>query len=112
MADASAALAAGRRADAKQLLKEAADRFRSVAALLQLARVQSGDGEAAGALDSLQKARALAPNSEEVLSALGQVALAARLPVPAAGAFEALTRMCPEVAQYHVPVRGLADGGG
>jgi tetratricopeptide (TPR) repeat protein len=100
IADASAAIAAGRRADAKQLLKEAADRFQSVAALLQLARLQSGDGEAAGALDSLQKARALAPSSEEVLSALGQVALAARLAVPAAGAFEALTRMCPEVAQY------------
>jgi tetratricopeptide (TPR) repeat protein len=100
IADASAALAAGRRADAKQLLKEAGDRFRSVAALLQLARLQSGDGEAAGALDSLQKARVLAPNSEEVLSALAQVALAARLPGPAAGALEALTRMCPEVGQY------------
>jgi tetratricopeptide (TPR) repeat protein len=100
IADASAALAAGRRAEAKQLLKDAADRFQSVAALLQLARMQSGDGDAPGALDSLQKARALAPNSEEVLSALAQVALAARLPGPAAAALEALTRMCPEVAQY------------
>ena len=100
MADASAALAAGRRGEATRLLKEAADRFHSVAALLQLARVQSGDGDAPGALDSLQKARVLAPNSEEVLSALAQVALAARLPGPAAGALEALTRMCPEVAQY------------
>ena len=62
--------------------------------------MQSGDGDAPGALDSLQKARALAPNSEEVLSALAQVALAARLPAPAAAALEALTRMCPEVAQY------------
>ena len=33
-------------------------------------------------------------------SALAQVALAARLPGPAAGALEALTRMCPEVGQY------------
>jgi len=100
IADASAALAAGRRADAKQLLREAADRFQSVAALLQLARLQSGEGDAPGALDSLQKARALAPNSEDVLSALAQVALAARLPGPAAAALEALTRMCPEVGQY------------
>jgi tetratricopeptide (TPR) repeat protein len=100
IANASAALAAGRRSDAKQLLTEAADRFHSVGALLTLARLQSGDGDAGGALASLQKARALAPNSEEVLGALAQVALAARLPVPAAGALEALTRMCPEVAQY------------
>jgi protein O-GlcNAc transferase len=101
LADASAAFKAGRRSEAKQLLKTAADRFGSVSALLQLARLQSGDGDAAGALDSLQKARALAPNSEEVLSALAQVALAARLPVPAAGALDALTRMCPDTAQYH-----------
>jgi tetratricopeptide (TPR) repeat protein len=101
LADAATALAAGRRSDAKQLLKTAADRFGSVTALLQLARLQSGDGDANGALDSLQKARVLAPNSEEVLSAIAQLALAARLPVPAAGALDALTRMCPETAQYH-----------
>jgi tetratricopeptide (TPR) repeat protein len=101
LADAASALAAGRRSDAKQLLKTAADRFGSVTALLQLARLQSGDGDANGALDSLQKARVLAPNSEEVLSAIAQLALAARLPVPAAGALDALTRMCPETAQYH-----------
>jgi tetratricopeptide (TPR) repeat protein len=100
IADASAALAAGRRAEAKQLLRDAADRFQSVEAMLQLARLLAGDGDAGGALDSLQKARALAPNSEDVLSAVAQVALAARLPVPAGGALEALTRMCPEVAQY------------
>jgi tetratricopeptide (TPR) repeat protein len=101
LADAATALDAGRRSDAKQLLKAAADRFGSVTALLQLARLQSGDGDANGALDSLQKARGLAPNSEEVLSAIAQLALAARLPVPAAGALDALTRMCPQTAQYH-----------
>jgi tetratricopeptide (TPR) repeat protein len=101
LADTATALAAGRRSDAKQLLKTAADRFGSVTALLQLARLQSGDGDANGALDSLQKARVVAPNSEEVLSAIAQLALAARLPVPAAGALDALTRMCPETAQYH-----------
>ena len=101
LADAATALDAGRRFDAKQLLRAAADRFGSVTALLQLARLQSGDGDANAALDSLQKARVLAPNSEEVLSAIAQLALAARLPVPAAGALDALTRMCPETAQYH-----------
>ena len=101
LADAAAALEAGRRTEARQLLKEAADRFQSVSALLQLARLRSGERDAAGALETLQRARTLAPNSEEVLSAIAQLALAARLPVPAAGALEALTRMCPDVAQYH-----------
>lgn len=113
LADAATAVAAGRRADAKQLLKSAADRFGSVTALLQLARLQSGDGDAGGALESLQKARALAPNSEEVLSAVAQLALATRQPVPAAGALDALTRMCPDVAQYQylfgVALMGAGD---
>lgn len=101
LADASAALTAGRRSEAGRIYKEAAERFDSVAALLQLARLQSGDGDAPGAMASLHRARMLAPNSEEVLSALAQFALGARLPVPAAGALDALTRMCPDVAQYH-----------
>ena len=113
LADAAAAVAAGRRADAKQLLKTAGDRFGSVTALLQLARLQSGDGDASGALDSLQHARALAPNSEEVLSAVAQLALATRLPIAAAGALDALTRMCPDVAQYQylfgVALMGAGD---
>src|SRR5438045_3868317 len=100
LAQASAALTAGRRDEAKRLLKETADRFQSVAALLQLARIQSGDRDLAAALDSLQRARALAPNSEEVLSATAQLALAGHLPVPAAGALGALTRMCPDEAHY------------
>ena len=98
--EATAAAESGRRDDAKGLYKQAADRFQSVAALLQLARLQSGEGDAQGAMASLLRARTLAPNSEEVLSALAQVALTARLPVPAAGALDALTRMCPDVAQY------------
>jgi tetratricopeptide (TPR) repeat protein len=73
----------------------------SVPALLQRARQQSGQGDAAGAMDSLGRARALAPNSEDVLSASAQLALAVRAPVPAILALEPLTRMCPTVAQYH-----------
>jgi tetratricopeptide (TPR) repeat protein len=99
--NAAAAVESGRREEAERLYKTAADRFQSVAALLQLARLQSGDGDSQGAMTSLLTARTLAPNSEEVLSALAQVALAARLPVPAAGALDALTRMCPDVAEYH-----------
>lgn len=92
--------AAGHPALAERQLRSAAERFKSVQALLQLARLQSGRGEAAGALESLKRARALAPNSEDVLSASAQVSLAVRAPVPAILALEPLTRMCPSVAQY------------
>ena len=73
----------------------------SVRSLMQTARGQSSEGNMTGALESLRKARSLAPNSEEVLSAFAQVAIAARQPVAAVGALEPLTRMCPSVAQYH-----------
>jgi tetratricopeptide (TPR) repeat protein len=92
--------AAGNRVLAERQLRSAADRFRSVQALLQLARIQSGQGDAAGALESLGRARSLAPNSEDVLSAAAQVSLAVRAPLPAILALEPLTRMCPTVAQY------------
>lgn len=98
---ASQALAAGRRDEARQLLRSAAERFESVQALLQLARLQSGEGDAAGALDTLRRARAIAPNAEDVLSAFAQVSLAARMPVPAILTLESLTRLCPTAPQYH-----------
>jgi tetratricopeptide (TPR) repeat protein len=100
-------LEAGRRGEAKRLLADAADRFDSVQALLHLSRLQSGDGDAAGALESLRRARALAPNSEDVLGAFAQMSLAAGAPVPAIVALDALTRMHPSVAQYHY-LRGIA----
>ena len=91
----------GRRDRAKALLASAAERFDSVRALMQLARLQSGDGDAPGALATLERARTLAPNAEEVLSATAQVALAARAPVRAILALEPLTRFAPTVAQHH-----------
>ena len=94
-------LAAGRRAEAKQAFAYAAERFQSVEAYLQLARLQTTDREHAAALDSLRKARTLAPNSEEVLDAFAQVSLAAGAPVPAILTLDALTRMSPAVAQHH-----------
>jgi tetratricopeptide (TPR) repeat protein len=98
---ASTALSAGRRAEAERLLLEAADRFDSVNALLRLAQLQAGRGDQQAALSSLQRARALAPNSEEVLSGFAQLSLAARAITPAIAALQALTRICPTVAQYH-----------
>ena len=47
------------------------------------------------------RARALAPNAEEVLTAIAQVSLGARAPVPAILVLEPLTRLAPTVAQHH-----------
>ena len=55
--------------------------------------------QATAALASLTKARELAPNSEEVLSAYAQLALASKQPMPAVMTLAPLTRMCPSVAQ-------------
>jgi tetratricopeptide (TPR) repeat protein len=98
---AASASAAGRKDEARQLLRDAGTRFGSVRALLQLARLQSTDGDVTGALETLRAARTLAPNSEDVLAALAQVSLAARAPVAAILTLQSLTRLCPAVAQYH-----------
>lgn len=79
----------------------AAQQVTSVRALLEQARTASANGRAAAALDVLRQARALAPNSEDVLNAYAQVALAARLPVQAIDVLDPLTRLCPSVANYH-----------
>jgi tetratricopeptide (TPR) repeat protein len=73
----------------------------SVRTLMQLARTQIQEGNRPAALDSLRKARALAPNSEEVLTAFAQVSLAASAITPAILTLESLVRMCPSVASYH-----------
>jgi len=73
----------------------------SVKALLDLARRQTAQKNLAGALESLRRARAVAPNSEEVLSAYAEASLAARATLPAIEVLDALTRLCPTVAQYH-----------
>ena len=95
------AATAGRRAEAERLYRDAATRFRSVRAMVELARLQMADGRTADALQTLGRARERAPHSEDVLSAYAQVALAARAPVPAAEVLAPLTRMCPTVAAYH-----------
>jgi len=72
----------------------------SVKALLQQARVEASGGNRAGALNSLRQARVLAPNSEEVLSAIARVSLASRAPLAAVDVLEPLTRICPTVGEY------------
>jgi len=101
LAQAQAAAEGGRTEEAARLLRTAAERFSSVRALLQLGHLQAAQKDAKGALASLAQARALAPNSEDVLSTYAQLALAVRAPAPAIGALEPLTRMCPSVGRHH-----------
>jgi tetratricopeptide (TPR) repeat protein len=94
------ALAARRLDEAARLYASAGERG-SVRALIGLARVQTQRREPRLALDTLAKARALAPNSEEVLSAYARVALSARRPVTAILTLEPLARMLPSTMEYH-----------
>lgn len=98
---AQAEQAAGHPAQAARQLRSVASRFRSAQAWLQLASLQSGERDAAGALASLEEARALAPSSEEVLRAYSEAALRAGKPLAAIPALESLTRLCPGVGAYH-----------
>ena len=90
-----------------QSIGAGAPRTDSVRALLQRARLQSTRNDKAGSLILLRRARRLAPNSEEVLSAFGEAALAGGAPLEAFEALSILTRICPTVARYH-HLRGLA----
>jgi len=97
---AQAEQAAGHAAQAARQLRSVASRFQSAQAWLQLASLQSGQRDAPGALSSLEKARALAPSSEEVLHVYSQAALAAGAPLTAIPALESLTRIVPTVGEY------------
>ncbi len=72
----------------------------SVRALIQQSRSQAATNQHMEALQSLAKARMLAPNSEEVLRLFAENSLAIDDPVAAMDALEALTRMHPRVAKY------------
>jgi tetratricopeptide (TPR) repeat protein len=91
---------AGDNAQAMRLFKLAGDRYHSVRAYLDLARLQSRAKDPGAAMATLTKARDIAPNSEDVLSAYAQLALASKQPMPAVLTLMALARMCPSVAQY------------
>ena len=72
----------------------------SVKALVELARKQMQAKTPALALQTLGKALPLAPNSEEVLGAYADAALAARAPSKALSSLEALCRMAPHEPRY------------
>jgi len=72
----------------------------SVPALLEIAELRSRRGDLGGTAEPLRLALALAPNSERVLAAYAQTAMAARAPGQALLALEPLSRMYPSVAQY------------
>ena len=107
---------AGRPVQAERQLRSVADRFKSVQALLQLAQLQSEQNNGAGALASLRQARALAPNSEDVLSAYALAVLASPTPDAAIPILDALTRMYPMQARYQylegIAVLGAGDAPG
>jgi tetratricopeptide (TPR) repeat protein len=91
---------AGRIDEGDTRLAEAATRLNSARGWIELARSQAGRRDFPAALRSLERARALAPNSEEIASAYAQVALNQRQYAPAIRALEPLVAMCPTVAQY------------
>ncbi len=109
---ASAERAAGRLIQAERRLRAVADRFKSVRALLQLAEVQAQRKDQPGSMATLREARALAPNSEDVLSAFAAALLDSPTPQGAVPVLVALTRISPGVARYHyLEGRGLLAAG-
>jgi len=104
---ASVEKAAGRLAQTELHLRSVAERFQSVRALLELAQVQSQQKNGAGSLASLRQARALAPNSEDVLAPYAEALLASPKPDAAIPVLGALTRISPMVARYQY-LAGLA----
>ncbi len=91
----------GNDALAEAQLRSVAERFQSARALLELARLQGRGGRHAVAAETLDRALALAPNSEELLAARARVSLALETPVLAIRALESLTRIHPTVSEYH-----------
>lgn len=72
----------------------------SVRALLQTARAQAKQGNHSQAAEILDKAKMMAPNSEDVLSDFAKNSLLAGDPVGAINVLEPLNRMHPKVAEY------------
>jgi tetratricopeptide (TPR) repeat protein len=104
---ASVERAAGHLVQAEIQLRSVTERFQSVRALLQLAEVQSQQKNNTGSLASLRQARALAPNSEDVLGAYAEALLASPTPDAAIPVLGALARISPTVARYQY-LAGLA----
>ncbi len=93
-------LAGGDAEAGERRLRAQALELDSVRAMLELARFLARRGDNEAALELLERARGIAPNSEEVLSAHARLLLARKAPVPAIRTLEALTRLHPSVATY------------
>ncbi len=96
---AEAELAAGNVAQAEAQLVSVAERFRSVRALMQLARLEARKGDHQGAAEILGRAAEIAPNSQDVLVAQAKVSLTLKAPVEAIRTLEAVRRMHPTDAE-------------
>jgi tetratricopeptide (TPR) repeat protein len=97
---ADAELAQGHESQAEAQWLSVDQRYTSVRALLQLARLQARRGQTEAAAKMVGRARQIAPNSEEVLAAHARVSLSAGAPVVAIRALEALIRIHPTVSEY------------
>ncbi len=93
-------VASGEGGAAEAQLRSVVERFDSARALLDLARLEARRGDNDRAFQTLERARELAPDAEDVLSAYARVALAVDAPVVAIDTLEALARVHPEVADY------------
>ena len=100
LARATEAITRGDRTEARRLFGAAAERYHAVRALMQLARIESEDGQGEAAMRALREARALAPNSEDVLTAFAELSLTMHAPVPAILTLESLTRMYPDEPRH------------
>ncbi|MCG8454940.1 MAG: tetratricopeptide repeat protein, partial [Holophagales bacterium] len=97
---ASAEERSGNPAAAEAQLRSVAERFDSVRALLEWARLATDRGDLPTALTVLRRALGRAPASEAVLGAFARTSLRSNLPVPAIQVLEPLHRMHPTVAEY------------
>jgi tetratricopeptide (TPR) repeat protein len=93
-------LRAGRDVDAAPHLRALVEDHGSVSATLQLALLHGRAGRPQEGAELLLGALRQAPNSEELLAAFAELALAARSPERAAVALEALDRMSPAIVRY------------
>jgi tetratricopeptide (TPR) repeat protein len=97
---ADAELSRGNESSAQRQLESVTERFASVRALLQLARLQARKGQSPRAAETVQRAAEIAPNSEAVLVARAKVSLTVQAPVLAIRALESLTRMQLTTAEH------------
>ena len=99
-------------ADALRLFLLAGDRHQSAQAYLEAARLQDAAGNHAAAFETVRRPARSAPNSEEVLSAFAQVALATKQPLPAASHAAVADANLPDRRAVSLPARRRAAGMG